>query len=62
MDPSRQRIFDLEFRWLESAESQAKEARIAWIEQLAKELKAKIPAFVAALDLEDSKKTADTEQ
>lgn len=57
--PSRERSFELEFRWLESVQSQAESARIPWIAQLARELRDKIPAFIKVLESEDLKNVAD---
>lgn len=60
--PSRERSFELEYRWLESVEAQAKSARIPWIQKLAAELRDKIPAFIKVLESEDSEKLADTNE
>lgn len=57
--PSRERSFELEFRWLVDVEKQAKSARIPWIETLARELRDKIPAFIKVLESEDLKNLAD---
>ena len=57
--PSRERQFEIEYRWLEDVEKQAKQARICWIQSLARELREKIPAFIKVLESEDSKNVAD---
>jgi hypothetical protein len=57
--PSRERSFELEYRWLSSVEAQAKAAHIDWIQKLATELREKIPAFIKVLENEDSLKVAD---
>lgn len=57
--PSRERSFELEYRWLEDVEKQAKAARILWIQKLSAELRDKIPAFIKVLESEDSKNVAD---
>lgn len=62
MDPSRQRVFDLEYRYLDAVHAEARVARVDWLAKLTAELQLAIPKFVATLDIEDSKSAPDRDE
>lgn len=57
---SREREFELEFRYLLHVEAKATEARIEWLVKLARDLRTAIPKFVRMLKAEDSQRSSDT--
>lgn len=59
---SREREFELEFRWLASVQAKAREAHLEWLVKLAQDLQSEIPQYVQKLDAEDAAKSADTEE
>ena len=52
---SRLQTFQKEYNYLDAVQAEAKRAGVKWIEDLMKELKAKIPDFVKLLESEDQK-------